>query len=420
MHVFISYARRDQASIASLRADFERFGNRVWYDREAHGGQDWWDDVLSHVRGCVVFTFALSPDSLRSKACLAELRYAAALRRPILPVLVRPVDRGAIPDGLPAPVDYVNRTEENVIRLRKALSALPAARPLPARLPQEPEIPTSYLNAYLARIDSPELDDRAQRELLVQLRDRMDNPDERADVWDLLVRLRDRPELSRPVANAVENILAPGWQPDPRELYEGRYWDGQSWTTLVVQNGREFNDRNQPTRLHPHAPHHSGPLPVVTAEPEPEPVRKRPERIGHKMRKPRSKRQKLLFAGAGAAVVLAAGVTAAVMVLNSGPGEDAATQIARNFVDAVNTHDANAMQQFVCATDRQQNAHLYTAFLDAANVTLESVDVSGSDPRFTVLATRTVGATSVRLRIPLVDENGAWRVCDISRALSGR
>ncbi|GAA3049187.1 TIR domain-containing protein [Actinokineospora globicatena] len=418
MHVFISYARRDQASITTLRADFERFGNRVWYDRESHGGPDWWDDVLGHVRGCVVFAFALSPDSLRSKACLAELRYAKELRRPILPVLVRPVDRGDIPDGLQLPVDYVNRTEESVIRLRKALSALPAARALPARLPQEPEIPTSYLNAYLARIDAPQLDERDQAELLGQLRERMVLADERADVWDLLVRLRDRPELNRSIANAIEEILAPGWQPDPRENFEARYWDGQSWTTLVWQNGKEFNDRNTPPRLHQHLPSSTGPVPVV--EPEPEPTRRRPDRIKHKLRRPRATRKKLIALGAGAAVLVAGGVTAGVVLLGGGPDEVSATRMARNFVDAVNTRDENAMQQYVCGSDREKNAHLYTAFLDAANVTLESVDISGSDPRFTVLATRTVGATSVRLRIPLVDENGAWKVCDISRALSGR
>ncbi|GAA2981556.1 toll/interleukin-1 receptor domain-containing protein [Actinokineospora diospyrosa] len=420
MHVFISYARRDQASITTLRADFERFGNRVWFDRESHGGQDWWDDVLSHVRGCVVFIFAVSPDSLRSKACLAELRYAKALRRPILPVLVRPVDRGAIPDGLESPVDYVNRTEETVIRLRKALSAMPAARALPARLPQEPEIPTSYLNAYLARIDAPKLDERDQIELLGQLRERMALADERAEVWDLLVRLRDRPELSRGVADTVEEILAPGWQPDPRENFEARYWDGQSWTTLVWQNGKEFNDRNTPPRLHQHLPSSTGPVPVVTPEPEQAQARREPKRIKHKLRRPRSPRQKLLILGAVTAVLLGGGITAAVTLLTGGPDEQAATRMARGFVDAVNTRDENAMQSYVCGSDREKNAHLYTAFLDAANVTLESVDVSGSDPRFTVLATRTVGATSVRLRIPLVDENGAWKVCDISRALSGR
>ncbi|WP_018683533.1 toll/interleukin-1 receptor domain-containing protein [Actinokineospora enzanensis] len=428
MHVFISYARRDQASISTLRADFERFGNRVWFDRESHGGQDWWADVLSHVRGCVVFTFAVSPDSLRSRACLSELGYARALRRPILPVLVRPVDREAMPDGLPAPVDYVNRTELSVITLRKALSALPAARPLPIRLPEEPEIPTSYLNAYLARIDAPELDEAAQIELVRQLRDRMRNADERADVWDLLVRLRDRPELTRRVADVVERVLAPGWQPDPRELFDARYWDGQSWTTLVRQQGREFNDRNLPPRVHAHTLSSTGPLlpviepPARTAETAPTPAAKRrPEpRLKHRLRTRAPRRRKVIALAAGAAVLLGGGAVGAVALLNQGPGEDSAIRMARNFVDAVNTRDSNAMQQYVCAKDRTENAHLYTAFLDAANVTLESVDVSGSDPRFNVLATRTVGATSVRLRIPLVVENDEWRVCDISRALSGR
>ncbi|GLZ36839.1 toll/interleukin-1 receptor domain-containing protein [Actinokineospora sp. NBRC 105648] len=420
MHVFISYARRDQASISALRADFERFGNRVWFDRESHGGQDWWDDVLSHVRGCVVFTFAISPDSLRSKACLAELHYAQALRRPILAVLVRPVPPRSIPAGLPPPVDYVTRTEESAIALRKAVNSLPVARALPARLPEEPEIPTSYLNAYLARIDAPELDETAQTELLGALRDRMADAEERAGVWDLLVRLRERPELTRTVADTVEDILAPGWQPDPRENFEARYWDGQSWTTLVWQNGREFNDRNQPPRVHAHLPS-TGPLPrVVDPEPAARPVKSAPAQHTHQLKRGRPRTRRLALLAAAAVVVVAGGVTAGLLLMGGGPDADAATRVARNFVDAVNTHDENSMQRYVCAKDRAEKAHLYHGFFDTANVTLESVDAESADPRFTILAARTAGNSSVRLSIPLTEEDGEWRVCDISRALSGR
>ncbi|MGX7828789.1 Rv0361 family membrane protein [Actinokineospora sp. 24-640] len=412
MHVFLSYARRDQASITQLRADFERLGHPVWYDRDSHGGQQWWDQVLRRVRECRALVFALSPDSLRSAACLAELRYAIALRRPVLAVRVRPVDSEALPPELRRGevVEYVDRTPESVISLLKAFNALPMAKPLTGRLPAPPEIPATYLDAYLARIDADDLAPAEQVELLIQLATRLNDPHERPAVWELLVRMRARPELSEQVAAEMEHLLGPGWQPDPRGRFDARYWDGQSWTTLVRQGGREFNDRNSPpsssahlqTALEDTGTHE---LPLAGgrhADPEQRPRRGLP-----------------LLVGAGV-LVLACGVTGGVLLFGAGPDQGAAIQVARKFVDAVNTRDEAALRQFVCDRDGTEDSHLYRGFLETANVTLESVDVSGSDPRFTVLAARTIGNSSVKLNIPLTEEDGEWRVCDISKALSGR
>jgi hypothetical protein len=74
----------------------------------------------------------------------------------------------------------------------------------------------------------------------------------------------------------------------------------------------------------------------------------------------------------------------------------------------------------MCAKDLAENRHLHGAFFDTADVTLQSVDSQRNDPRFTVLAARTSGNSSVTLTIPLTDEDGEWRVCDNDRALSGR
>ncbi|MDQ3405998.1 MAG: TIR domain-containing protein [Actinomycetota bacterium] len=411
--MFISYARRDQQSIARLRLDFEQLGHDVWFDRESHGGQDWWSGVLRRVRGCVVFVFAISPDSLKSKACLAELRYARALRRPVLPVIVRATDLSAMPEIFADDpiVDYVNRTPETVISLLKTFNALPTAKPLPARPPREPEIPTSYLNSYLERIDSADLDETAQTELCGQLRDRLDDGQEREEVWDLLVRLRGRPGVTRSVVDELENVLAPGWQPDPRERYEARYWDGQSWTTLVCQNGHEFNDRVRPPQEHAH-------LPSAEDSTDELPVTNHAQ---HRHTAPRRRRPGLPWLVGACALALAGSVTGGLLLFGGGkPDAGSATLLARNFVNAVNTRDESALTAYVCGRDRDDNAHLYGGLLDTANVTLESVDPEGQDPRFTILAARTTGTSSVRLSIPLAEENGEWRVCDISRALSGR
>ncbi|MFC7616062.1 hypothetical protein ACFQV2_23905 [Actinokineospora soli] len=134
---------------------------------------------------------------------------------------------------------------------------------------------------------------------------------------------------------------------------------------------------------------------------------------------PRGRRGLPWLVAAGVLVV-AGGVTGGVVWAGAGPDQESATHVARNFVDAVNTRDEAALQRFVCGRDGSENAHLYRGFLETANVTLESVDVSGSDPRFTVLAARTAGNSSVKLSIPLTEEDGEWKVCDISKALSGR
>ena len=84
MTVFISYARKDRELVHVLASDVARAKQLVWLDRELTGGQDWWDTILGHIRDCELFIFVLTPDSIRSKACLAELGYASDLARPIL------------------------------------------------------------------------------------------------------------------------------------------------------------------------------------------------------------------------------------------------------------------------------------------------------------------------------------------------
>ena len=91
MTVFISYARKDRDLVDVLAHDIERAKHQVWLDHDLTGGQDWWDTILAQIRDCRLFMFVLTPDSIRSKACLAELRYAADLGRPIVPVMVREV-----------------------------------------------------------------------------------------------------------------------------------------------------------------------------------------------------------------------------------------------------------------------------------------------------------------------------------------
>ncbi|EWC60493.1 hypothetical protein UO65_4161 [Actinokineospora spheciospongiae] len=418
MHVFVTHARRDLPAITRLRADLESTGHRVWSDGDVLGSRRGWDEVLRHVRDCAAFVFAVSPESVRSPACLAGLRYALALRRPVLAVVVHPVPAGEVPDELAGAVtvDCSRPSPRTAAALRAAVDALPSAHRPAGRLPEEPALPAATITDCEALLDRGALDRRAQAEVLAVLRARLADSGERSDAWRLLVRLRHT-ELEPGVAEGVEQVLAPGWQPDPREHHEARYWDGQSWTTLVWQGGREFTDRARPPEVPdpPRRPEPPTPTPVVPAvlRPRRAPAPAEPEA-------PRRGRRVSALVLAGV-LVLAAGVTGGVLLNRGfGPDESMANRTARNFVDAVNTHDRGTVTQYVCSRDRTANAHLYGAFFDTADVTLESVDAAGSDPRFTILAARTAGTASVRLSIPLEVENGEWRVCDIGKALSGR
>jgi TIR domain len=85
MKIFISYARNDAVIVRQLHRDIGTAGHNAWFDGRLEGGQDWWQQILERISNCALFVFAVSPDSIQSRACGAELEHAVALRRPILP-----------------------------------------------------------------------------------------------------------------------------------------------------------------------------------------------------------------------------------------------------------------------------------------------------------------------------------------------
>jgi TIR domain len=83
--IFLSYSRDNEGLADVLAKDLMMLGHEVWFDREL-SGQVWWNQILTRIRECNVFVFVLTPRSLGSVACRRECDYAAALRKPILPV----------------------------------------------------------------------------------------------------------------------------------------------------------------------------------------------------------------------------------------------------------------------------------------------------------------------------------------------
>ena len=66
--VFLSYSSRDRGQLDDLLSALRRADEDVWFDEELGGGEQWWQQILERIRGCDVFLFALSDNSLESQA----------------------------------------------------------------------------------------------------------------------------------------------------------------------------------------------------------------------------------------------------------------------------------------------------------------------------------------------------------------
>ena len=209
MAIFISYAREDRDSVVTLREDIEHFRRETWMDEELDGGQDWWETILSNIRACDAFLFVVSPDSLTSRACQAELDYAQRLGRPFLPVMVRTTKLEMAADVVVSAqvVDSRARTPESMIALANALGRLPEPPSLPDPLPSPPAAPMSHLGAVRERLDVHSLSPEQQWALLGELGGYLSVSEDRPGAVELLRLLRDRQDAVKPLADEVDKLL---------------------------------------------------------------------------------------------------------------------------------------------------------------------------------------------------------------------
>ena len=210
-HLFISYSRSNEQAVRALAGDIEALGHDVWLDHELTGGQSWWDEILRRIRACDVFVFALSPASLDSTACKREFRYAEALNKRVLPVLLADgVSINLLPPALSAIqyVDYRAPSREAALALARTVLNLPPPNPLPDPLPEPPEVPISYLTELKDQVDSSgilKFDEQAA--LAFRLKERLNDPEVADDVRGLMRRFRARPDLLARVAEDIDVVL---------------------------------------------------------------------------------------------------------------------------------------------------------------------------------------------------------------------
>ncbi len=214
MAIFISYSSQDRTSLDALTTALKRAQQKVWFDQELGGGDAWWNAILEQIRSCDVFIVALSNNWLQSKPSLAELRYAQALNRPILPVKVGPVDSVRVnPVSTLQIIDYQNPTVDAGIQLVTAIHAMrDKAAPLPSPLPEEPPVPFGYIMRLGNDLSEKELTPAQQLQLLLELRTGLDedgdDPSARGDIAQLLRMLRMRHDVTYRTRTEIDNVLA--------------------------------------------------------------------------------------------------------------------------------------------------------------------------------------------------------------------
>jgi serine/threonine kinase PknH len=213
MGLFISYSSRDGAALAPVTAALRRAHLVAWLDEELTGGEAWWNAILEQIRNCEVFIVALSKNYLESKPCQAELRYAQELDRPILPVQIGPLDSMRVnPLASVQVIDYQNPTIDTGIELISAVHARRAnVSPLPSPLPEPPPVPFAYLLRLNNAIVAPELTAAEQAQLFSDLKSGLESdgnePSARRDLIQLLIKLRDRPDITWKIRTDVETVL---------------------------------------------------------------------------------------------------------------------------------------------------------------------------------------------------------------------
>ncbi len=212
MKIFVTYNRLSQREVTSLVKDLEELGHEVWFDKDISGGQSWWDNILNQIRNCEIYVFAIAKDAIDSTACMRELKYAEALGKTPLPVLIKNDVSLAIAPRYIANVQYVDYTKSDqkkaIIGLIKSLNHITPTTLLPDPLPEPPKIPISYLDTLKEKVDAPTITKNEQISLVKTLQTKLDDPQvDHEDIKLLLQRLRKHDDLLFTTAKDIDKLL---------------------------------------------------------------------------------------------------------------------------------------------------------------------------------------------------------------------
>ncbi len=91
-YVFVSYKHQDIARIAPVLALLEKSGERIWSDEGLTGGVEWDEELENRIANCRLLVAFLSQAAIESKYCRREVKFADAIDRPILGVMIEEVE----------------------------------------------------------------------------------------------------------------------------------------------------------------------------------------------------------------------------------------------------------------------------------------------------------------------------------------
>jgi hypothetical protein len=288
MTIFVSYSRKDEPVVKVLAQGFEAAHKEIWYDQDLMGGDSWWDTILKKIRSATVFIFVLSEDSLHSKPCLAELKYAEDLDRSVVPVRVGPVTSlRATPLAGRQVIEF---RPENALSSFAIFAAVEEAgqnqRPLPDPLPAPPAIPYEYLQRLARQIESTELNQAQQFAVVDQLRRAITEETDdavRHDVLDMLQNLMSKPWSTRRTEGEVRFILLANGTPEqsqaepPQTAQPERKTDSEppqvsTPESKIDREPPQESDKKPPQLNTPHQEYNQAqqdqPIPPDTPEPD--------------------------------------------------------------------------------------------------------------------------------------------------------
>ncbi|UMB67703.1 sensor domain-containing protein [Mycobacterium paraterrae] len=329
--LFVSYASQDRALLEHLLTALRRARQQVWWDDQLGGGEAWWHAILEQIRRCEVFIVAVSNNSLASKPCQAELGYAEALRRPILPVQIGPIDSLRLtPLAARQTLDFREPNKQSTLRLLASVQQRQAqVPPLPWPQPPEPPVPFAYLMRLAATLSRPELTRHQQTELVTELKDRLDDdrhdPKAVRDITQLLCQLRDRPDVTWRIRTEIISTLA-GLEAGPdASSITVPFGTAQSLASGPLATPTRFDSAPLPTIMSaqtvPQAIPSASPLPSFAAQPMPPgPPAAVPAPISGGDPRPPKSRRRWVFAGiAGVVIAVAAAVSYTLVLPHPAP-----------------------------------------------------------------------------------------------------
>ncbi|MFN8420974.1 MAG: toll/interleukin-1 receptor domain-containing protein, partial [Anaerolineae bacterium] len=169
MTIFLSYSSRNQDQIARLAEILRNFDKDVFVEQKSLGGSISWEQAFGKIKNCDLFTIALTQYSLNSAARKLEMEYAAALKKPILVILLE--DVGALPPELnaAATVQFRENYEPSLTVFSDAIrQVVPPAEAMTEATP--PDWSTALADAQ-QRLQTASMPLYEQRRLAVSLRD---------------------------------------------------------------------------------------------------------------------------------------------------------------------------------------------------------------------------------------------------------